>query len=290
MGNQHEFRLILTQFCNYRCFFCHGEGAMDTKIAFLLTPEDYAFIAQVAKQTWGWDTITLTGGEPLISPIYYRICQLLAESGIRITTVTNASLLAKPRQLLRYNAQVNISLHTLNPEVYQQITCFHYPLENVLQTIRQVRLELPGIEIHLNATIMHAYNDRPEDLEALIDFAREVRAVPKFIDLASQDINLIVPVEGIVRILKTLGFKVTETTLWQVKLRRPSDGVETLVTRCGFSEAHQQLELRNLLVYPNGTLSLGLPDVRPLEVLDNIRQRNADGFIRQVASYFPPVN
>ena len=44
------------------------------------------------EKLWGWDTITITGGAPLVSPIYREACELIAKEGVRITTVTNASL------------------------------------------------------------------------------------------------------------------------------------------------------------------------------------------------------
>ena len=31
------------------------------------------------EKLWGWDTITITGGEPLMSPIYREACELIAK-------------------------------------------------------------------------------------------------------------------------------------------------------------------------------------------------------------------
>lgn len=100
MNNGNEFRVVITPFCNYRCFFCHSEGLVEECTPMLLSPKDYAFAVRAAKYLWGWDTVTITGGEPLISPIYGEVCSLIADEGVKITTVTNASLIANPKKIL----------------------------------------------------------------------------------------------------------------------------------------------------------------------------------------------
>lgn len=286
---QREFRLILTQFCNYRCFFCHCEGAAESFYDSKMTCEDYLFLLSTARRFWGWDTATLTGGEPLISPIYYDLCKLLSAAGIKLTTVTNASLITEPERL-RYNSQLNISLHTLDPQTYARITRHNYPLENVLRSIRAIRAQLPQMEIHLNTTVIRGYNHRPEDLLQIIEFAYEIRAIPKFIDLASCTSKLIVSVAEITAALKSLGFQVESDELWQVRLRRLSDSLPAIVTRCGFASTHHQLELRNPLIYSDGTLSSGLPGDATVSLLPEIRGRDSDGLIQKITKYLPSLH
>lgn len=118
---KHEFRIVITPFCNYRCFFCHSEGLVEEYTPLLLTPKDYAFTVKSGKELWGWNTVTITGSEPLVSPIYRETCELIVQAGIRITTVTNASLISSPKKILTHNDQVNISIHTMNPVVYKRL-------------------------------------------------------------------------------------------------------------------------------------------------------------------------
>ena len=60
-----ELRLIITRACNYDCYFCHGEGvSKDCKS--LLNSEDYEFLVKSCNQLFGWNTVTLTGGEPFV--------------------------------------------------------------------------------------------------------------------------------------------------------------------------------------------------------------------------------
>ena len=38
-----ELRLVLTNACNFKCFFCHGEGSK-TKVENRLDADDYKFL------------------------------------------------------------------------------------------------------------------------------------------------------------------------------------------------------------------------------------------------------
>ena len=171
MKDEHEFRIVITPFCNYRCFFCHSEGFIKESTPLLLSPADYGFVAKAAKELWGWDTLTITGGEPLISPIYRETCEAIAKEGVRITTVTNASLISSPKKILAHNSQINVSLHSMDPDVYRRITCITYPLNQVIDTIISVRSFYPEMAIHLNATVIRGVNDKPEDQQGCALFA-----------------------------------------------------------------------------------------------------------------------
>ncbi len=148
MKEVHEFRLVITPFCNYRCFFCHGEGLTKEHTPLALTAEDYGFVLSAGREALGWDTTTITGGEPLISPNFRQAI----DANVRITVVTNASLLAHPVEMLDGVDQVNISLHSVQQDKYASITQTTYPVREIMNTIVRTRLELPGIVIHLNVT------------------------------------------------------------------------------------------------------------------------------------------
>lgn len=289
MSNLHEFRIVITPFCNYRCFYCHKEGLTEEFTPLVLTPKDYQFMCKVAKERWGWDTVTITGGEPFISPIYQETCELIAKEGIRVTTVTNASLIARPKLMLKDNAQVNISLHSMDPQIYRKITQISYPLDQVIDTIISIRAQLPEIEIHLNATILRGWNDSAEELTRITKFAKRVGGVAKFIDLASSNENLIVPVEEIMQTLESVGFEKTKETKWQIYAEKP-DGEQAIITRCGFGKKYADWGYRNLFINPDGMLSTEVASDIPLNLLHEIRSRDADAFASKVEWLFPPLS
>ncbi len=288
MNSQHELRIILTSFCNYRCFFCHAEGMPDDSGPLLISPADYGFITGTLKQFFGWNTVTLTGGEPLLSPIYLATCKAIAEKCIRITTVTNGSLISSPKKLLPYNRQVNISLHTLDTQKYHQITGSHFPPQNIVSTVKYIRQTFSDMIIHLNVTVIKGLNDNLEELRALLDFAHSIRGTVKLIDLASNNSEMVVSVARIMHLLSQLGFTVVRETLWQIFLSNGED--EVMITRCGFASAHQDLELRNLLLKPDGCLSLGSPvNSSSVDIMPEVQRRDALALAQKVADFFPPL-
>lgn len=53
MNNGNEFRVVITPFCNYRCFFCHSEGLVEECTPMLLSPKDYTFCGEGSKTFMG---------------------------------------------------------------------------------------------------------------------------------------------------------------------------------------------------------------------------------------------
>jgi len=253
----------------------------------LLSPKDYQFVAKTAKELWGWGTITITGGEPLVSPIYGEVCELIRQEGIRITTVTNASLVSSPRKLLKDSSQVNISLHTMNPEVYRKITKISYPLAQVLDTIISIRVQFPDTEIHLNSTIIRGMNDSEDDYEKIIAFATRIGARAKFIDLASSNPKHIVPIEEIQTTLCELGFETIDENTWQIVMQRKEDKV--VLTRCGFGENYKDWSQRNLFLNPDGIISADSCGGLVINLVKEIHERDIDGFAKKVEWYFSPA-
>lgn len=285
MNDNHEFRLVITPFCNYKCFFCHNEGSVKEDLSFWLSPKDYAFVARVGKELWGWDTITITGGEPLVSPIYREVCELIAKEGVKITTVTNASLVSSPKKILTHNSQINVSLHTMNPDIYKTITNSLYSLENVLNTLIGIRAHFPDMAIHLNHAVIRNINNSMYEMERVIKFATKINAEAKFIDLASSKQELVVPFEEIEQSLMLLGFEKINSNKWQSFFVRGED--RAIVTRCGFSERNSDLGHRNLFLTPDGKVKNDTDN--PIDLLREIHSRDSDAFAEKVEYYFPPA-
>lgn len=243
METTHELRLVITPECNYNCYFCHKEGCDCNKRS--LVPKDYQYIAKILKDLLGWHTLTIAGGEPLLHPNYRQICKLLKKSGLRVTTVTNLSLLSNP-ETLAYNDQINISLHSMDAEVYKKITGSKIPVSQIIDKIKAIRTNLPILDIHLNATIIRNKNDDIKSMENLVQFATKIDAKAKFIDLASENAKEVVPYEEIKAKVSKMGFEKTSEEEWQSSYKRNADHV--IITKCGFSKQNieHSNEYRNL--------------------------------------------
>ncbi len=119
-------RISLTDRCNLRCVYCMPDGGVAFKAHDeILSLEEIERFAGIAVQE-GIGKIRLTGGEPLVRHgVVDHIRRLRAMTGIEaIALTTNATLLPRFAADLREAGleRVNISLDSLDPEVYARIT------------------------------------------------------------------------------------------------------------------------------------------------------------------------
>lgn len=119
-------RIAVTDKCNFRCVYCMPEEGVPARAHDeLLSAEEIARFVRIAAAE-GVRRVRLTGGEPLVS---HRIVPLIRD--IRsipqiedISLTTNGALLPGLAPALREAGldRVNISLDTLDPEQFAQIT------------------------------------------------------------------------------------------------------------------------------------------------------------------------
>jgi len=145
-------RILVTSSCNYNCIFCHREGIFwNTRDVF--SADDYGFIADVASKL-GVKYYKLTGGEPLVRRDIHEIVASIKPYSSEVSLVTNGSLLSLKAGVLAEAGldRVNVSLHSLNPEVYRYITGGSILLKRVLEGIDRA-LDY-GIKVKLNYLVM----------------------------------------------------------------------------------------------------------------------------------------
>lgn len=83
---RNNYRLSIISSCNMKCRYCHNEG--NTKID-ILSKDDIEKLIVNSKDL-GLKEIRLTGGEPLIHPQIYDICQMISEKyNLKIGINTN---------------------------------------------------------------------------------------------------------------------------------------------------------------------------------------------------------
>ena len=119
-------RIAVTDKCNFRCIYCMPEeGVAPRAHGELLTAEEIAhFVRLVAGE--GIRHVRLTGGEPLVSrriiPLIRDIRAIPQIEDISLTT--NGALLPRLASELKDAGldRVNISLDTLDPEQFGQVT------------------------------------------------------------------------------------------------------------------------------------------------------------------------
>ena len=124
--NISYLRISVTDRCNLACSYCMPEQlAADTGRRELL---DFSEIAGIVRTLapMGITKIRLTGGEPLVRKGLEELVEMLSGiQGIReVTMTTNGQLLEKMAGTLASAGlhRVNISLDTLDPDRYREIT------------------------------------------------------------------------------------------------------------------------------------------------------------------------
>ena len=177
----HYLRLSVTDLCNLRCRYCMPDGVEKLEREEVLTYEEFLRLAGLFAQC-GIDTVRVTGGEPLVRKgVDQLVAGLKAIPGIRkVTMTTNGVLLAEqlPALLRAGLDSVNISLDTLSPEVFAQITA-----RNEFEAVQAgIRAALDsGIPVKLNCVPQPGVNEG--ELEAIAALAQEHPLQVRFIEM-----------------------------------------------------------------------------------------------------------
>ena len=177
----HYLRLSVTDLCNLRCRYCMPDGVEKLEREAVLTYEEFLRLAALFARC-GIDTVRVTGGEPLVRKnVAQLVAGLKATPGIRrVTLTTNAVLLAEqlPALLDAGLDSVNISLDTLRPEVFRQITARDDFA--AVQTGLQAALE-SGLPVKLNCVPQAGVNEG--ELEQLAALAKDNAMQVRFIEM-----------------------------------------------------------------------------------------------------------
>ncbi len=159
-------RVALTERCNLRCRYCMPNGLPANMRSEELSPSELGLVGEVAGSL-GVRRIRLTGGEPLMRADLPAVIESFARApGIEeVSLTTNGLRLAeRAADLARAGlSRVNVSLDTLRPDRYQQLTGLG-GVERVLGGLAAA--EAAGLSpIKVNVVAMRGVND--DELEEL---------------------------------------------------------------------------------------------------------------------------
>ncbi|WP_394129194.1 GTP 3',8-cyclase MoaA [Shewanella maritima] len=165
-------RLSVTDRCDFRCVYCMSEDPEFLPRDHVLSLEELSWIAQAFTEM-GVKKIRLTGGEPLVrSDCDHLVASLGKLPGLEdLSMTTNGSRLSKLAQPLFDSGlkRLNISLDTLNPELFTQLTR-NGKLERVVAGI-DAAIAAGFTKIKINAVILRGQNDH--EVIDLVNFCRE---------------------------------------------------------------------------------------------------------------------
>ena len=183
-GRQYSYlRLSVTDRCDLACIYCMPPSGEDDHAVRrdLLSFEEAARLVDVAARM-GVRRVRFTGGEPLVRKDAVRLVALVhqrcPELTLAMTTnATRLETLATPLWAAGLRA-VNVSLDSLDPTRFHALTRGG-ELSQVLAGIRAA-VDV-GFEVKLNIVLVRGENDH--EAERLVDFAWDLGATPRFIEL-----------------------------------------------------------------------------------------------------------
>ncbi|PYC71468.1 GTP 3',8-cyclase MoaA [Streptomyces tateyamensis] len=181
-GRVHtDLRVSLTDRCNLRCTYCMpAEGLNWLPKAEVLTDEEIVRLVRIAVQQLGIGTVRLTGGEPLLRRGLPELVGRLTEVGAELSLTTNGIGLARTAAALKAAGlrRVNVSLDTLRPERYLEITR-RDRIADVFAGLAAAR-EAGLAPVKVNAVPVRGVNE--DEIVALAEFALEHGYRMRFIE------------------------------------------------------------------------------------------------------------
>ncbi len=176
-------RVSVTDLCNLRCKYCMPpEGISKRSHEEILRLEEMEEIVRACAEL-GIRKVRITGGEPLVRPGVIDLCrQISAIPGIEELAITTNGLLLEQyaHQLVQAGvSRVNISLDTLRPERFAEITRGG-SLEQVLRGISAAQ-QVGLTPIKINTVLIGGWND--DEISSLVELTRTNDIEVRFIEL-----------------------------------------------------------------------------------------------------------
>ena len=179
-------RLSISDVCNFKCGYCLPNGYQKNKgdnRKFLSLDE----IERLTKglSELGVSKIRLTGGEPTIRKDFFEILKILKKkSGIKKTVVTtNGYKLDQIAEKLVESEidGINISIDSLNKEVFKKITG-HDRLLEILKGIEKLQ-KLNFKNIKINAVLLNGINANEKSFNEWANFIKSNEITLRYIEL-----------------------------------------------------------------------------------------------------------
>ncbi len=229
-------RISITNRCNLSCMYCHREGAdgcTSGPTGQEMKPELICEIVRIAAK-FGVQKVKFSGGEPLFRNDFEDILSCLPPLK-EVSATTNGILLEKRAKSLKAAGldRVNISLDTLVPEKYEEITgAPPGSLEKVFRGINSA-VETGLTPVKLNMVLLKGINDN--EIDSMLEFVRPYKGkvILQLIELMDIDPKLSKYMIDSKALEKNLSERASEVRVRQLHHRRKYiiNGVEVEFVR-----------------------------------------------------------
>ncbi len=204
-----DLRISVTDRCNFRCQYCMpAEGMTWLPRSEILSFEEIERFARVCVERFGFESVRLTGGEPLVRAHLPQLVERLAALGVDVALTTNGATLRLHAGPLAEAglSRINISLDSLRRDRFLELTR-RDELDRVLEGI-DAAIDAGLAPVKINSVMMRGIND-----DEVIDFAQfgrergvEVRFI-EFMPLEAGDVwtsAVVVPADEILATISSV--------------------------------------------------------------------------------------
>lgn len=165
-------RVVLTDRCNLKCFFCHKEGIDESKNSFIKDDELIKCLQVLCDS--GVRKIKFMGGEPTLYPRLGEVIAWLKEKDkdLDISMISNgiASQEVFDEYIQAGIDRINISMHGFDESVFYNVTRGN--VNQLLQSINSIKyLKACGKLGKVNYVLLKGKNE--EEFEKVLAFANE---------------------------------------------------------------------------------------------------------------------
>ncbi len=164
-----KLRISVTDRCNFRCDFCMPQHPVWLPKDEILSYEEITRVASILARM-GVSRIRLSGGEPLMrQDLDVLVGMLTSVPGIEgVSMTTNGALLKEKARALKDKGlkSITVSLHSLKPELYHELTGTHDMFWRVMEGIEETK-RVGFSRIKINCVITRGCNE-----DQIVDFAK----------------------------------------------------------------------------------------------------------------------
>lgn len=179
-------RVLTTNACNYRCFYCHNEGQVE-KNSERINLNQFIRIYKIAERV-GINEVRFSGGEPLVNPDTLCMIEWLNQnSNVEIGLATNGSLVTEEvaQRIGKTRTMVTLHFPGVGNEKYQYVTGRNW------QSFQQCvdAFDNYGVDYSFNFTLFPEIIDSLDEvIEYAISKGKRIKLLP-YLDSAFHNLS-----------------------------------------------------------------------------------------------------
>jgi cyclic pyranopterin phosphate synthase len=261
----------------------------------LLTSEQWLKLFFAGQHFFDHNQVTFTGGEPFLRRDLLALAKAIYLRGGKITITTNGFYLASKIHIGNYIDKLNVSLHSLDQNVYSAITHSEASaLQAVIYGLQMFKQAYPKTSVVLNTALVCGVSSNLEQVTAMVQLATLIGAEIKFVELYPPSTENFVTLSCLADTLKQIGFAPIPAPFRKTCYSNGEITVSLTQIFCSFakSEANprQFCQINNdLFITPEGKIKPCRHDNREFDLKpyleDNTRQGGLIAAIEEAIDY-----